>query len=67
MVSSYSNNVKFNILNIRNKFKNVNILDSQWVGIGPSSNRDVIQFSQLMTNKVWQPTLPAYHANPFMV
>ncbi|XP_076281372.1 arf GTPase activating protein drongo isoform X1 [Lasioglossum baleicum] len=41
--------------------------DPQWVGIGPSSNRDVIQFSQLMTNKVWQPTLPAYHANPFMV
>ena len=41
--------------------------DPQWVGIGPSSNTDVIQFSQLMTNKMWQPTLPAYHANPFMV
>lgn len=41
--------------------------DPQWVGIGSSNNRDVIQFSQLMTNKVWQPTLPAYHANPFMV
>ncbi|XP_076236350.1 arf GTPase activating protein drongo isoform X2 [Calliopsis andreniformis] len=41
--------------------------DSQWVGIGSSNNRDVIQFSQLMTNKVWQPSLPAYHANPFMI
>lgn len=50
--------------------------DPQWVGIGPSSssNRDVIQFSELLTTsaattnkKVWQPTLPAYHANPFMV
>ncbi|XP_026674760.1 arf-GAP domain and FG repeat-containing protein 1 isoform X2 [Ceratina calcarata] len=50
--------------------------DPQWVGtIGPSSNgRDVIQFSELMTRtatttnkRVWQPTHPAYHANPFMV
>lgn len=44
-----------------------NVSDPQWVGIGTSSNTDVIQFSQLMTNKMWQPTLPAYHANPFMV
>ncbi|XP_012215492.1 arf-GAP domain and FG repeat-containing protein 1 isoform X1 [Linepithema humile] len=44
--------------------------DSQWLGIGTPSNGDVLQFSQLMTplaNKVWQPTVPAYHANPFMV
>ncbi|KAL6266708.1 hypothetical protein P5V15_003545 [Pogonomyrmex californicus] len=44
--------------------------DSQWIGIGASSNGDVLQLSQLMTplaNKVWQPTVPAYHANPFMV
>ncbi|EFN85603.1 arf-GAP domain and FG repeat-containing protein 1 isoform X1 [Harpegnathos saltator] len=44
--------------------------DPQWLGIGSASNGDVLQFSQLMTplaNKVWQPTVPAYHANPFMV
>ncbi|XP_032668284.1 arf-GAP domain and FG repeat-containing protein 1 isoform X1 [Odontomachus brunneus] len=44
--------------------------DPQWLGIGSASNGDVLQFSQIMTplaNKVWQPTVPAYHANPFMV
>ncbi|KAL6419823.1 hypothetical protein ACFW04_004755 [Cataglyphis niger] len=44
--------------------------DSQWISIGTPSNGDVLQLSQLMTplaNKVWQPTVPAYHANPFMV
>ncbi|XP_020296829.1 arf-GAP domain and FG repeat-containing protein 1 [Pseudomyrmex gracilis] len=44
--------------------------DSQWIGIGAPSNGDVLQLSQFMTplaNKVWQPTVPAYHANPFMV
>lgn len=65
MVRFNLNNKKLNMSKIIKK--NINILDPQWVGIGPSSNRDVIQFSQLMTNKVWQPTLPAYHANPFMV
>ncbi|XP_029168719.1 arf-GAP domain and FG repeat-containing protein 1 isoform X2 [Nylanderia fulva] len=37
--------------------------DSQWIGIGASSNGDVLQLSQLMT-PLWQPTV---HANPFMV
>ncbi|XP_029659315.1 arf-GAP domain and FG repeat-containing protein 1 isoform X2 [Formica exsecta] len=44
--------------------------DSQWISIGTPSNGDVLQLSQLVTplaNKVWQPTVPAYHANPFMV
>ncbi|XP_035725207.1 arf-GAP domain and FG repeat-containing protein 1-like isoform X1 [Vespa mandarinia] len=44
--------------------------DSQWMGIDSANNRDTVQFSQLtppLTNRVWQPTVPAYHANPFMV
>ncbi|XP_012526919.1 arf-GAP domain and FG repeat-containing protein 1 isoform X2 [Monomorium pharaonis] len=44
--------------------------DSQWIGVGAPSNGDVLQLSQIMTplaNKVWQPTVSAYHANPFMV
>ncbi|KAI4494742.1 hypothetical protein M0804_000943 [Polistes exclamans] len=43
--------------------------DSQWMGIDSANNRDTVQFSQLttpLTNKVWQPTVSAYHANPFM-
>lgn len=53
----------FDLINLKNKFS-----DSQWTAT--ASNRDVLQLSQLMTplaNKVWQPTVPAYHANPFMV
>ncbi|XP_015186285.1 PREDICTED: arf-GAP domain and FG repeat-containing protein 1 isoform X2 [Polistes dominula] len=44
--------------------------DSQWMGVDSANNRDTVQFSQLttpLTNKVWQPTVSAYHANPFMV
>ncbi|XP_053979051.1 arf-GAP domain and FG repeat-containing protein 1-like isoform X1 [Hylaeus volcanicus] len=70
-----SQSIDTSLCNPINPFKPVQFPmnnDPQWVGIGPSTldlsgNRDVIQFSQLMTNKVWQPTLPAYHANPFMV
>lgn len=39
------------------------------MGIDSANNRDTVQFSQLtppLTNRVWQPTVPAYHANPFM-
>ncbi|CAK9820387.1 Arf-GAP domain and FG repeat-containing protein 1 [Anthophora plagiata] len=70
IVNNNTQSIDTSLYNPINPFKPVQFPmnnDSQWVGIGPSSNRDVIQFSQLMTNKVWQPTLPAYHANPFMV
>ncbi|KOX71657.1 Arf-GAP domain and FG repeat-containing protein 1 [Melipona quadrifasciata] len=70
VVNNNTQSIDTSLYNPINPFKPVQFPmnnDSQWVGIGPSSNRDVIQFSQIMTNKVWQPTLPAYHANPFMV
>ncbi|XP_076176703.1 arf GTPase activating protein drongo isoform X2 [Ptiloglossa arizonensis] len=70
VVNNNTQSIDTSLCNPINPFKPVQFPmnnDPQWVGIGPSSNRDVIQFSQLMTNKVWQPTLPAYHANPFMV
>ncbi|XP_068976346.1 arf-GAP domain and FG repeat-containing protein 1 [Bombus flavifrons] len=70
VVNNNTQSIDTSLYNPINPFKPVQFPmnnDPQWVGIGPSSNRDVIQFSQLMTNKVWQPTLPAYHANPFMV
>ncbi|KZC08579.1 PREDICTED: arf-GAP domain and FG repeat-containing protein 1 [Dufourea novaeangliae] len=70
VVNNNTQSIETSLCNPINPFKPVQFPinnDPQWVGIGPSSNRDVIQFSQLMTNKVWQPTLPAYHANPFMV
>ncbi|XP_066586999.1 arf-GAP domain and FG repeat-containing protein 1 isoform X2 [Prorops nasuta] len=56
-----------------NPFKPVQLAvtnENQWMGIGGSNNENVIQFSQIMTplaNKVWHPTIPGYHANPFMV
>ncbi|XP_076626149.1 arf GTPase activating protein drongo [Colletes latitarsis] len=70
VVNNNMQSIDTSLCNPINPFKPVQFPinnDPQWVGIGPSGNRDVIQFSQLMTNKVWQPTLPAYHANPFMV
>ncbi|XP_076176694.1 arf GTPase activating protein drongo isoform X1 [Ptiloglossa arizonensis] len=70
VVNNNTQSIDTSLCNPINPFKPVQFPmnnDPQWVGIGPSSNRDVIQFSQLMTNKVWQPTLPAYHANPFML
>nr|XP_012136360.1 PREDICTED: arf-GAP domain and FG repeat-containing protein 1 isoform X3 [Megachile rotundata] len=74
VVNNNTQSIDTSLYNPINPFKpaqfpinNDDISDPQWVGIGSSNNRDVIQFSQLMTNKVWQPTLPAYHANPFMV
>ncbi|XP_031834998.1 arf GTPase activating protein drongo isoform X1 [Nomia melanderi] len=70
VVNNNTQSIDTSLCNPINPFKPVQFPmnnDPQWVGIGPSSNRDVIQLSQLMTNKVWQPTLPAYHANPFMV
>ncbi|CAL7947204.1 unnamed protein product [Xylocopa violacea] len=70
VVNNNTQSIDTSLYNPVNPFKPVQFPvsnDPQWVGIGSSSNRDVIQFSQLMTNKVWQPTLPAYHANPFMV
>ncbi|XP_029056639.1 arf GTPase activating protein drongo isoform X2 [Osmia lignaria lignaria] len=70
VVNNNTQSIDTSIYNPVNPFKPAQFPinnDPQWVGIGSSNNRDVIQFSQLMTNKVWQPTLPAYHANPFMV
>ncbi|XP_076673228.1 arf GTPase activating protein drongo isoform X2 [Andrena cerasifolii] len=70
VVNNNTQSIDTSLCNPINPFKPVQFPmnnDPQWVGIGPSSNTDVIQFSQLMTNKMWQPTLPAYHANPFMV
>ena len=48
----------------------VHLVESQWGGMGSPGVADVIPSSQLMTplsGKVWQPTVSAYHANPFMV
>lgn len=68
VVNNNTQSIDTSLFNPVNPFKPVPMNnDPQWVGIGPSSDKDVIQISQLMTNKVWQPTLPAYHANPFMV
>ncbi|XP_015607743.1 arf-GAP domain and FG repeat-containing protein 1 [Cephus cinctus] len=44
--------------------------DHQWLGIGAPGTTDVIPSSQLMaplSGKAWQPSVTAYHANPFMV
>ncbi|XP_014615239.1 PREDICTED: arf-GAP domain and FG repeat-containing protein 1 isoform X2 [Polistes canadensis] len=68
-----SANPDSSLCNPINPFKQVQFPvnnDSQWMGIDSANNRDTVQFSQLttpLTNKVWQPTVSAYHANPFMV
>lgn len=46
------------------------IADSLWSPRESQNNEDVISSSQLMTSlsgKTWQPSVTAYHANPFMV
>jgi len=58
------------MVSVQSNTEKIKLSDSQWIGIGTPSNGDVLQLSQFMTplaNKVWQPTVPAYHANPFMV
>ncbi|XP_071572010.1 uncharacterized protein Drongo isoform X2 [Temnothorax nylanderi] len=73
VVNNNTQSVDSSLCNPANPFKPAQFPvnnDSQWIGIGTPSNGDVLQLSQLMTplaNKVWQPTVPAYHANPFMV
>ncbi|XP_012061817.1 PREDICTED: arf-GAP domain and FG repeat-containing protein 1 [Atta cephalotes] len=73
IVNNNTQSVDSSLYNPANPFKSTQFPvnnDSQWIGIGTPSNGDVLQLSQFMTplaNKVWQPTVPAYHANPFMV
>ncbi|XP_011692545.1 PREDICTED: arf-GAP domain and FG repeat-containing protein 2 isoform X2 [Wasmannia auropunctata] len=73
VVNNNTQSVDGSLCNPANPFKSTQFPvnnDSQWIGIGAPSNGDVLQLSQLMTplaNKVWQSTVPAYHANPFMV
>lgn len=63
------------LCNPANPFKQVQFPvnnDSQWMGIDSANNRDTVQFSPLtsltpLTNRLWQPNVAAYHANPFMV
>lgn len=74
-VNVINNNVQSDssLFNPANPFKQVQFPvnnDSQWMGIDSTNNRDTVQFSPLTTplaNRVWQPSVPAYHANPFMV
>ncbi|XP_011346484.1 arf-GAP domain and FG repeat-containing protein 1 isoform X2 [Ooceraea biroi] len=73
VVNNNTQSADNSLCNSANPFKSTQFPvnnDAQWIGIGTPSNGDVLQLSQLMTplaNKVWQPTVPAYHANPFMV
>ncbi|XP_077256692.1 arf GTPase activating protein drongo isoform X1 [Temnothorax americanus] len=73
VVNNNTQSVDSSLCNPANPFKPTQFPvnnDSQWIGIGTPSNGDVLQLSQLVTplaNKVWQPTVPAYHANPFVV